>query len=213
MGSLDYMGNNAESSRVKLDLCDVEVSYSSGGVLVGAPDDDWENTVSSWRMRLELVNYPEDDSQPEHTHIGSIRGFLVNLDSNDDPYEALDALEADLEVIGSALFQDEGIIEMSEAWPSHVIIIGHVWIDPKYRGQRLGPRAVSTAVRNFTRGRSALAALIAQPDGWKDMEENLLQLTRQKVRSVWESIGFTPFNEEVLWLEATDYEGAEYFDD
>jgi hypothetical protein len=45
------------------------------------------------------------------------------------------------------------------------------------------------------------------------MEENLLQLTRQKVRSAWESIGFTPFNEEVLWLEATDYEGAEYFDD
>jgi GNAT superfamily N-acetyltransferase len=196
------MGNKAEPSRVKLDLYDVEVSYSSGGVLVGAPDDDCENTVSSWRMRLELVNYPEDDSQPEHTHIGSIRGFLVNLDSNDDPYEALDALEADL-----------GIIEMSEAWPSHVVIIGHVWIDPKYRGQRLGPRAVSTAVRNFTRGRSALSALIAQPDGWKDMEENLLQLTRQKVRSAWESIGFTPFNEEVLWLEATDYEGAEYFDD
>jgi GNAT superfamily N-acetyltransferase len=198
------MGNKAEPSRVKLDLYDVEVSYSSGGVLVGAPDDDCENTVSSWRMRLELVNYPEDDSQPEHTHIGSIRGFLVNLDSNDDPYEALDALEADLEVIGSALFQDEGIIEMSEAWPSHVVIIGHVWIDPKYRGQRLGPRAVSTAVRNFTRGRSALSA---------HMEENLLQLTRQKVRSAWESIGFTPFNEEVLWLEATDYEGAEYFDD
>ena len=199
--------------RIAVDLNDIQIRYSSEGVLAGAHDGDYENTVTPWWAELSLADYPNDGDEPTVTSIGSIRGFLVDLDSDTSAYEALDALEADLGAVGTALFQDDGIVERTEIFPSHAIIVDRVWIDPKYRGQRLGPRAVATAIRFLGRGRITVAALIAQPDGWHKMRSRALHDNRQKVRQAWEGIGFAPFDNEVLWLDATDYDGEDYFTD
>lgn len=209
------MSNESEPPRPRSTVSpsDIQIRYSSEGVLAGAHDGDYENTVTPWWAELSLADYPDNGDEPTVTSIGSIRGFLVDLDSDANAYETLDALEADLGAVGTALFQDDGIVDLTEIFPSHAIIIDRVWIDPEHRGQRLGPRAVAAAIRSFGRGRIAVAALIAQPDGWQKMTSRTLRDTRQKVRQAWEGIGFAPFDDEVLWLDATDYDGAGYFTD
>lgn len=198
--------------RITVDPNDVQIRYSSRGVLPGAEDGAFENTVTPWWAELNLVDHSDDHvEQPTVTSIGSIRGFLVDLDSDTSAYDALDELEADLEVVGAALFRDDGIIRRTEMLPSHVIIIDRVRIDPRYRGQRLGPRAVAAAIRFFGQGRIAVAALIAQPDGWHEMTSRTLRDSQQKIRRAWEGIGFLPFDGRVLWMDATDYDGERHF--
>lgn len=208
---MTMMNDTTPGTRTRLNLNDIRIRYSSEGILTGADEYNDENTVIPWWAELNFADYPEDGTAPTLTPIGSVRGFLVDLDSGVDPYEALDALEADLERIGSALFQDGGIVEQMDILPSHAIIIDRVRLDSEYRGQRLGPRAVATAVRLLGRGRIAVAALIAQPDGWHEMGRHTLSVARQKVRHAWQGIGFSPFDDEVLWLDATDYDGEDYF--
>lgn len=194
-----------------LDPDDLMLTYTcERDVVVGSTCPNYEDTIQQWWVSVDCYTSTDENSDA-HVSVGVARAVLVDLDTPTDPYIALDNLEADLGTIAYGLRGSGDAEAVVDAFTSHLIIIDRVVLSPEFRGQRLGPRIVATIIDRFSRGRTAAAALIAQPTNWHGLRPDELTLAQAKIARAWESIGFLRLNDEVWWMDSTDYEPSQYF--
>lgn len=190
---------------------DLMLSYTcERDTAVGSTCPNYEDTIQHWWISVDCYSRSDDDSDT-HLDVGTARAVLVDLNTPTDPYIALDNLEADLGTIACALKGSDDAEPLLDAFTSHLIIIDRVAFAQEFRGQRLGPRIVATIVDRFSRGRTAAAALIAKPTNWHELRPDELAVAQAKIARAWESIGFVRLNDEVWWMDSTDYEPSQYF--
>jgi GNAT superfamily N-acetyltransferase len=83
---------------------------------------------------------------------------------------------------------------------SQLVIVEGVFVEPPYRGQRLGPRLLTTLVETVTgTGRETLIVLRAQPVPWEHLSEIEFRRSRKKVAASYESVGFAHFRDNIYW--------------
>ena len=166
--------------------------------VVEEPETRW---CQSWSVKLRT----EDDAGDEVDGIGYADIVVVQWaeaeDAGSGGFEVLDGHSGDLERIGRALFDDDtlspDVEDLVEPTSGALMVLNRVWIDPKYRGQDLGPRCVAFALLEL-RALADFVACYPGPFEGTASDEDLAS-SIAALGQVWARVGFERFRHGV-WL-------------
>ncbi|WP_311245350.1 MULTISPECIES: hypothetical protein [unclassified Microbacterium] len=194
-----------------LDLADVDCDVRILRSLVGAPDDLSWTTVPSCISRVEatatLTSY-DDTGDGERSVIAGASAYVVALDRTDDPVDALDHLDQEIFSVVEEIYRpSDSLFDMLEqkdeflgSLVTQLVLVDNVTVEEAYRGQRLGPRLLTTLIDVVDgTGHSTLIVLRAQPLQWSELSELKLRRARKKVAASYEAVGFAHFRDNVYW--------------
>jgi hypothetical protein len=139
-------------------------------------------------MITDLENAEDEDSQTAaYAHL--VRGQI----GNGNLWYILDALEADLETVASAVLDSETgylldeIVESVEATGSQILILNSVVCDKRLAGRKVGRWIAAEAIATLAEDTAVVVAYAAPPDS---SEGQAREAAKAKLRKVWRSIGF-----------------------
>ncbi|MGW2572871.1 hypothetical protein [Streptomyces sp. NPDC001537] len=182
---------------------------------------DFEDTLEQWHVSVRLF-HPEEDECPqgcseaceraieEGTEIGYLHLCRLRDYTGDNRWEAADAESGDLESIASTVLDPrtgqytDAFDEAIECPVGDLLILERVFLDKPWRGFGLGPVLAAEAIRRLSGGCCAVAAepgMSEWPDDWEEVSESYRQQARRKIAALWESIGFTHFQDGVYLLD------------
>jgi hypothetical protein len=156
-----------------------------------------------WMMSIEV----EDDDGNVVESVGHAEVVSVNWIGAQvagiGGYDILDERSGDLEKIASVLFDGGEIVaEMEDvvAVPEgRLLVLDRVWIDPKYRGQDLGPKSAIVALSTL-QGVGGFAACYPSPfEGDPEPKDRAAAIER--LSAIWSRVGFHHFQDGVWVLD------------
>ncbi|SOD91520.1 hypothetical protein [Streptomyces sp. Ag109_G2-15] len=182
---------------------------------------DFEDTLEQWHVSVRLF-HTEDEECPqgcseaceqaieEGTEIGHLLLCRLRDYTADNRWEAADAESGDLESIASTVLDPrtgqytDAFDEAIECPVGDLLILDRVFLDKPWRGFGLGPVLAAEAIRRLSGGCCAVAAepgMAEWPDNREEVSESYRQQARRKIAALWESIGFTPFQNGIYLLD------------
>lgn len=184
---------NSTESLLALPLSRPDIEIDFGFLL--DPCDEYE-AVLPFDGQVALYGKDEEGGRDEETRaiIGHVSGHLINASGSASFLEA-DSMSGDLINAIAAVTGPEGINEeLSEdgVWLTHVVLnIGHVELEPEYRGRGIGLWAVHAILTKF---RAFCVLAVLQPA--------CLKLAKH-----WSRLGFKPtsYDKDVYYLDLTAY--------
>lgn len=198
--------------RVDVDLEDVECTVKITRPLVGVLDSViWTELPSGVaKVSADATLYifdDDDDREPEHRVIARASAYTIDLNRVGDVVDVFDQVGGEAFEIAESILGDDDIFEWLEARDplggeqvSQLVIVEGVFVEEPYRGQRLGPRLLTTLVEAVTgTGTEALIVLRAQPVPWEHLSEIELRRSRKKVAASYEGVGFAHFRQNIYW--------------
>ena len=216
---------NATESATKrgdsLDLDDVECMVTISRPLQGVSTDPVWSSAPAGITRVTataVLHFAGDAADTDvRRDIAVAYGYLVDLDLVDNVAVEMDQVGGEaFDVIENALF-DRSIFDMLEqendglgAEPVYqMLLIESVTVEEPYRGQRLGPRLLSTLIDAVDgSGNSTLVLLQAMPTRPHDLTELEQRRVQKKIAASYEAIGFKRFKKNVYWYHSA-YIGPE----
>jgi GNAT superfamily N-acetyltransferase len=207
------MGATTKAERApKVDLTYVECNVTVTRPLFGIADDPgWTPAPTGVaKVSAEAMLYVYDDDEPdseEHRVIARASAYTIDLERVSDVLEALDRIgEEVFEVAEEALSGSDIFAMLEDSDPlggeqvSQLVIVDNVFVEEPYRGQRIGPRLMTTLVDTVTGpGFFTLVLLRAQPVPWEHLSEIELRRARKKVAAAYEGVGFEHFRKDIYW--------------
>ncbi|MFF1716910.1 hypothetical protein [Streptomyces sp. NPDC058268] len=186
---------------------------------------DFDDTLEEWFV--DIVRLHDDEECPHCTPeqecaaagSGMRLGYMTFVRLRDytstPAWEAADAHSGDLEKI-LALCTDPAYamtpgLHWSEAFEKAIelpagdlLIMDRVRLEPPWRGFGLGALAAAEAIRRLSSGCCAVACEPAPTDrDFADGDDQAFDHARAKIATVWESVGFRPFNNGIYLLDPT----------
>lgn len=143
------------------------------------------------------------DSGSEYVEIPVGGAHFLIVDSADpDLYDALDAREGDLELLGSALLRDgrlvDALADQLEAGSGYGILGNSLWIDAPWRGLHLGLTGAALAFNEMRRG-CDFAAVFPMEPGTAGEDERDASHTR--LTGYWARLGFELWQDQIMVLD------------
>lgn len=198
--------------RIDVDLEDVECIVKITRPLVGVPDSviwtELPSGVAKVSTDATLYIFDEDDDgKPERRVIARASAYTIDLARVGDVVDAFDQVGGEAFEIAELILGSDNILDMLDASDplvgeqvSQLVIVEHVSVEEPYRGQRLGPRLLTTLVETVTgTGTETLIVLRAQPVPWEHLSEIELRRSRKKIATSYESVGFAHFHDNIYW--------------
>lgn len=203
---------SAVVARLDVDLTDIECIVKVTRPLVGVPDSvNWTELPSGVaKISADATLYifdDDDEGEPERRVIARATAYTVDLDRVGDVVDVFDQVGGEAFEITESILGDENVFEWLDSRDplvgeqvSQLVIVEGVFVEPPYRGQRLGPRLLTTLVETVTgTGRETLIVLRAQPVPWEHLSEIEFRRSRKKVAASYESVGFAHFRDNIYW--------------
>ncbi|WP_405669660.1 hypothetical protein [Streptomyces sp. NBC_01530] len=182
---------------------------------------DFEDTLEQWHVSVRLFHGEEEEcpqgcseacerASEEGTEIGYLLLCRLRDYTADNRWEAADAESGDLESIASTVLDPrtgqytDAFDEAIESPVGDLLILDRVFLDKAWRGFGLGPVLAAEAIRRLSGGCCAVAAepgMAEWPDNREEASESYRQQARRKIAALWESIGFTHFQDGVYLLD------------
>jgi GNAT superfamily N-acetyltransferase len=193
-----------------VDLEDLECTVTVSRPLVGAPGSviwtELPSGVAKVSADATLYTFDHDD-EPERRVVACASAYTVDLDRVRDVVYAFDQVGGEAFEIAESILGDDDIFEWLDAREplvgeqvSQLVIVEGVSVEEQYRGQRLGPRLLTTLVETVAgTGMETLIVLRAQPVPWEHLTEMELRRGRKKVAASYESVGFAHFRNNIYW--------------
>ena len=190
---------------------------------------DFEDTLEWWHVSVRTF-HEEDQECPqgcsaaceqaleEGIQIGYLSLCRLRDYTGDNRWEAADAESGDLESIASTVLDPrtgkytDAFDEAIECPAGDLLILDRVVLDKPWRGFGLGPVFAAEAIRRLSGGCCAVAAepnMAEWPDDREKVSEAYRQQARRKIAALWESIGFTSFQNGVYLLDPALREPAD----
>lgn len=172
-------------------------------------------TLTASRVFFSSENRPgELTDRP----LGRIKGFVIDLDSDlegeHDPAKSLEHFNPTAHAIVQQLFTsptiEEELAKGSIVAQSmrQLVVIDDLFIEPEYRGQKLGPRLLATLIQAVAGSSfSTVVALSTEPymDELDGADPLMAQL---KISAAFEAAGFSHFRDGIFFHHSA-YEGPE----
>jgi len=166
--------------------------------VIEEPETRW---CQNWSVKFRL----ESDAGDEVDRVGYAEIVVVRWAeaeaAGSGGYEVLDGHSAELEKIGVALFDDDtlspAVEDLVDAMSGALMVLNRVWIDPKYRGQDLGPRCAAFALLEL-RALADFVVCFPSPFEVTLPKEDRAAAIRA-LGQIWARVGFEPFKDGV-WL-------------
>lgn len=148
--------------RIDVDLEDVECIVKITRPLVGVPDSviwtELPSGVAKVSTDATLYIFDEDDDgKPERRVIARASAYTIDLARVGDVVDAFDQVGGEASEIAELILGSDNIFDMLDASDplvgeqvSQLVIVEHVSVLEPYRGQRLGPRLLTTLVETVT---------------------------------------------------------------
>ncbi|MGA1827076.1 hypothetical protein [Microbacterium sp.] len=201
---------SAVVERIEVDLKDVECTVRLTRPLVGVPGSVVWTELPSGVAKISAdaaLHIFDDDKETERRVIARASAYTVDLDRVGDVVDVFDQVGGEAFEIAESILSDENIFEWLDARDplvgeqvSQLVIVEGVFVEEPYRGQRLGPRLLTTLVETVTgTGTETLIVLRAQPVPWEHLSEIELRRSRKKVAASYESVGFAHFRHDIYW--------------
>lgn len=205
---------SAVVARLDVDLMHVECTVKVSRPLVGVPDSviwtELPSGVAKISADAALHTFDEDDEvdgEPERRVIAHASAYTVDLDRVGDVVDVFDQVGGEAFEITESILGDKNIFEWLESRDplvgeqvSQLVIVEGVFVEEPYRGQRLGPRLLTTLVETVTgTGAESLIVLRAQLVPWEHLSEIELRRSRKKVAASYEGVGFAHFRDNIYW--------------
>lgn len=170
--------------------------------VVVEPELRW---CQSWSVSIRL----EDDAGDEVDKIGYAEIVVIRWAEAEfvgsGGFEVLDAHSGDLEKVGKALFEDGSLApdveDMVEAMSGSLMVLNRVWIDPRFRGQDLGPKCAAFALLEL-RPLADFVACYPGPFEASTTTENT-DVAIAALGRIWARVGFEPYRDGVWLLSLT----------
>lgn len=203
-----------------VDLDYVECGVTVSRPLLGGRNPIWSEASAgvarvNAKATLHLFDVDEEnvDAEPQLVTVAQASGYTVDLDRVRSTFDALDPIDAELANIAEAIDGEDGILAAMDEMVSQVIVIEHLEVDERYRGQRLGPRLLATLIDTVASGAyDSLVVLRAMPLQWRDLSEIDLRRAKKKLAAAYTGIGFKPFRDDLYWKH-TAFVGFEALED
>ncbi|WP_311245348.1 MULTISPECIES: GNAT family N-acetyltransferase [unclassified Microbacterium] len=212
--------------REKVDLSEIMCEVALSAQPFGAGEySTWTSyaamttpvTLTASRVSFSEATPGELSARP----LGRINGFVIDFDadggSNQDPATGLKHNNPTAHAIVQELFTPPTIdeaINLDSVFGedmTRLIVIDEIFIEPEYRGQKLGPRLLAT-LANAVAGSSftSVVALSTVPrEGDLDGADPLM--AQLKISAAFEAAGFSHFRDGIFFHH-TAYEGPEKLD-
>ena len=199
-----------DQTRVMQSLTDIELEYTSRDCLLGderyASLDEVETPgITRWSVAISVR--PTDVDDEPAAMVGDCSVVIFDLDSDADLVSSADEIGADVHSCAAALLPegtlDDELADQVEPWPSRLLFLEHMVIDPEYRGRGIGPACARAIVRRLA-GPFALVVGQPQPDGWEEMDADALQAARGKLEATWGGIGLRRWRDTPYWICPAD---------
>lgn len=201
------------AARIDVSLEDVECSVKITRPLIGASDVVWSELPSGVaNVSAEATLYvfdDDDDGEPEQRVIARAAAYAIDLAQVGDLIDTFDRVGGEAFDIVESILQGQTIFDwLSDRDPlggggeliSQLVIVESVVVDERYRGQRLGPRLLTTLVETVSgTGSETLIVLRATPVPWEQLSDIELRRSRNKVAASYESVGFEHFRHNIYW--------------
>lgn len=152
---------------------------------------------------------PDDDGDPKRKVIARATAYTVDLERLDDIVDAFDEMGGEAFEVVENVMSDTALFDALDAkdgssfareMVSQLVVVESVTVDAHYRGQRIGPRLLTTLVDTVAGpGDQTLIVLRAQPLQWQDLSEHELRRAQKKVGASYESIGFAHLRDGIYW--------------
>lgn len=196
--------------RTDVELEDVECTVKITRPLVGVPDSvvwtELPSGVANVSADATLFIF-DGDGEPERRVIATAIAYTVDLDRVGDVVDTFDTVGGEAFEIVKSILGEHDIIEWLDTRDplggeqvSQLVIVESVNVEEPYRGQRIGPRLLTTLVETVTgTGVATLIVLRAQPVPWEHLSEIDLRRSRKKVAAAYESVGFAHFRNNIYW--------------
>lgn len=199
-----------------VDLRYLECNIRVRGPLFGTVGDnfwgDAPGRVVTVSADVTLHQYDDDDPDiGSEKVIARATAYAIDIDSDSDSFD--DIIEifdemgdevfavAEEALSGRTIFDHlESISEFGPGWTSQLVIIESVEVDEQYRGQKIGPRLLTTLTEAVTGpGSQSLILLRAYPLHADDLSPLEIRHARNKISAVYSGIGYASFRENVYW--------------
>lgn len=205
---------SAVVARIDVDLEDVECTVTITRPLVGVPDSVIWTELPSGVAKISADAWlhifdddDDDDKEPERRVIARASAYTVDLGRVGDVVDVFDQVGGEAFEIAESILGDDDIFEWLDSRDplvgeqvSQLVIVEGVFVEEPYRGQRLGPRLLTTLVETVTgTGTETLIVLRAQPVPWEHLSEVELRRSRKKVAESYEGVGFAHFRHNIYW--------------
>jgi hypothetical protein len=143
------------------------------------------------------------DATSECIEIPVGRAHFLIVDSADpNLYEALDAKEGDLELLGSALLSQghlvDALADQLEPGSGYGILGNSLCIDAPWRGMHLGLRGAALALNELRRGCDFAAVFPMEPG---TMTEDERQASHARLAKYWARLGFEHWQNQIMVLD------------
>ena len=166
---------------------------------------DPEDYPVSWTVTVKGTFWDEEDDGGDGAEVtvGDARLYLVPDAGIIDLFLTLDAVDQELANVGEMLSLKRPDLIEDMALGGDLLIVSSLWIEPKFRGNRLG-HAILKAIL-CTVGRSAVTVILqASPvlaDGDPKEGTPEHEAARAALRRYWEGFGFQPASGDYLVLD------------
>ena len=162
-------------------------------------EHDVEDYPMNWSVAVDGTVWEEDEAgipigDGEEVHVGDARFTVVPDAGLIDLFDTLDAVDQELANVAAMLTTERPDL-MQEAGMElggDLLVLSSLWIDPKYRGHKLG-HAVLKAILNTVARATALVVLQAAPvlaDGGPEEGSPEHAAAKQALRQYWADYGF-----------------------
>jgi hypothetical protein len=161
---------------------------------------EFYGTLEHWFVR-GLV--PIDDDGQEHQQVATLH-FVRGKLGDPELWEALDAAEADLEAVGSAVLDTrtgelaDDLEEQIEPMGESLLVLDSAKMSKDWRGFGVGVYVAGLALRHLSAG-ARMAALYPAP--LNKLDEQAREVAIQKLGRAWSQLGFQPYRAGVWVLD------------
>lgn len=210
-------------SAVDLALVRCEVTVTRP--LFGASNDPGWTPVPAGIAEVDakamLHTFDDDTEDEDELVIARASAYTVDLDRAGNVLEALDRIGEEVFSVAEEVLSGDDIFDMlgrrddlgAGGQVDQLVIVEDVVVDEAYRGQRLGPRLLTTLIDTVTGpGFFTLIVLRAQPFQWEELSDFGLRSARKKIAASYEGVGFAHFRNGIYWRHNA-YVGTESLED
>lgn len=175
----------------------------------GADVDSWNNfdaggdVAESWYVNTVETRW--DDDSDDVATLDVCRMHLVRAkQEHPDLWDALDAMEADLEKVASTVLDPstgslaDELEERIEPMHDQMLILNSVTLAPEWRGFGVGALLAGVALQTLAPGARLAVTYPAPVD---DAEGADRRAATVKLGRVWQQLGFEPFRDGVWVLD------------
>lgn len=185
-------GEPVQSRPALSDLDALVINVSSRAKFWGG-----EQSEVSWNLTIDVESEDEDD---DHGPVFWMDGWTFHLMVNRDLRDWLDEVDADTEVFSSIVTSDGLIDELHDVAGANLLLINHVWVDPRWRGRGgVGLFLTGIGIKQLWAD-AACVALHPSPYELRrqypngEVPEDVWQAGVARLTTLWQDLGFWPLN-------------------